>query len=97
MNHSGQSAIHYLHGRAASARSKGNSGQAFYDLGLAYAMGADDVPIDYVQAHKWFNLAAMAGLKAAQHDRAEIASSMSAAEIAAAQRAARAFLADTAA
>lgn len=95
MRHNGQSSIRHLESRVTRTRSKGPAGKAFYDLGLACAMGSDDTPIDLVQAHKWFNLAAMAGLKAAQEDRAEIASNMSAAQIATAQREARAFLAAT--
>lgn len=74
-------------GEAASG-----SADAFYDLGIACSVGRDDRPIDLVEAHKWFNLAAMAGLRRAQADRADIASAMSAEEIAAAQRAARDFL-----
>ena len=76
-------------GDAASAS---RSAAAFYDLGIACSVGRDDTPIDLVQAHKWFNLAAMAGLRRAQEDRADVASAMSADEIAAAQRAARDFL-----
>mgnify|MGYP003575459872 CR=1 FL=1 len=94
MSQSGQSVI-YLEPARGAGRSSGKSGRAYYDLGLAYSMGSGDVPIDLVQAHKWFNLAAMAGFKQAQQDRAEIASSMSPAEIAVAQREARAFLAST--
>jgi hypothetical protein len=45
-----------------------------------------------VAAHKWFNLAAMRGSLAAKARRAEIALEMSAAQIADAQRAARAWL-----
>jgi TPR repeat protein len=71
-----------------------DSADAFYDLGIAYSVGRGDTPIDLVQAHKWFNLAAMAGLHSAQEDRADIASAMSTEEIAAAQRAARDFLRD---
>jgi TPR repeat protein len=62
-----------------------------FDLGLMYSVGRS-VPIDYVTAHKWFNLAAMRGNREAARRRQEIAEQMSAAEIAAAQRAARAWL-----
>ena len=51
-----------------------------------------DSEIDYVIAHKWFNLAAMHGNKDAVRLRREIAAEMSAQEIAAAQRAARDWL-----
>jgi TPR repeat protein len=63
-------------------------GDTFFDLGLMYSTG-HGVPIDYVTAHKWFNLAAMNGNKDAIRLRREIAAEMTADEIAAAQRAAR--------
>ena len=63
----------------------------FYELGMMYSVGRS-VPIDYVSAHKWFNLAAMKGNQDAIRLRREIADQMSEAEIAAAQRAARAWL-----
>ncbi|OWK31758.1 hypothetical protein [Sphingomonas mucosissima] len=68
-------------------------GYACYDLGVAYSTGTDGADYDLIEAHKWFNLAAVAGNAAAQTARAEIADDMSAREIAAAQRAARAILA----
>lgn len=64
---------------------------AFYQLGIMYSVG-NSVPADFVAAHKWFNIAAMRGNKDAVRQRQEIAAGMSAAEIAAAQRAARAWL-----
>jgi TPR repeat protein len=63
----------------------------FYELGMMYSIGRS-VPVDYVTAHKWFNLAAMRGNEDATRLRREIADQMSEAEIAAAQRAARAWL-----
>ena len=63
----------------------------FYELGMIYSVGRS-VPVDYVSAHKWFNLAAMKGNQNAIRLRREIADQMSEAEIAAAQRAARAWL-----
>ncbi|PCD02500.1 hypothetical protein COC42_13875 [Sphingomonas spermidinifaciens] len=65
---------------------------ALYDLGMVYASGAQGTVVDLIEAHKWFNLAAMSGSSAAQACRAEVAEDMSAAEIAAAQKAARAWL-----
>jgi TPR repeat protein len=56
-----------------------------------YSIG-NEVPADYVTAHKWFNLAAMRGNADAVRLRREIAEEMSEAEIATAQRAARAWL-----
>jgi hypothetical protein len=62
-----------------------------YALGMMYSVGRE-VPVDLVSAHKWFNLAAMKGNADAIRLRREIADQMSEAEIAAAQRAARAWL-----
>jgi len=63
----------------------------FFELGMMYSVGRS-VPVDYVIAHKWFNLAAMRGHEDAVRLRQEIAAQMSEAEVAAAQRAARAWL-----
>jgi hypothetical protein len=63
----------------------------FFRLGMMYSTGAE-VPTDYVSAHKWFNLAAMRGNAEAIRLRREIATQMSEAEIAQAQRAARDWL-----
>lgn len=65
---------------------------ALYDLGVSYSTGTSGVGIDLIEAHKWFNLAAVSGLEAAQACRAEIAEDMTAREIATAQAAARAWL-----
>jgi len=65
---------------------------ALYDLGVCYSTGTSGVGIDLIEAHKWFNLAAVAGLVAAQDARADIAEDMTAREIAEAQRQARAWL-----
>jgi len=64
------------------------SADTFFELGMMYSSGRN-VPIDYVTAHKWFNLAAMKGNTDAIRLRREIAAEMSETEIAAAQRAAR--------
>jgi hypothetical protein len=63
----------------------------FFELGMMYSVGRS-VPIDYVTAHKWFNLAASRGNHDAIRLRREIAEQMSETEIALAQRAARAWL-----
>ena len=65
--------------------------EALYNLGLAYSTG-QGVGVDYVAAHKWFNLAAMKGVDEARKWRAQISSEMSAEEIAEAQRQARKWL-----
>lgn len=65
---------------------------ACYDLGILYSTGAAGIEIDLIEAHKWFNLAAVAGNLAAQQCRADISEDMTAREIAEAQKQARAFL-----
>jgi uncharacterized protein len=67
------------------------SADTFYELGMRYSSGCS-VPVDFVVAHKWFNLAAMRGNEDATRLRREIADQMSETEIASAQRAARAWL-----
>ncbi len=68
---------------------------AYFDLGIAYSSGSGGLDVDLVQAHKWFNLAALGGNARGQECRAEIAEEMSAREIAEAQRQARAWLSET--
>ncbi|MCW3835368.1 hypothetical protein ACFQ1E_00060 [Sphingomonas canadensis] len=69
--------------------------QACFDLGMVYSSGSDGVDMDLVEAHKWFNIAALSGDEHAMECRAEIAEDMSAREIIAAQKAARDWLALT--
>lgn len=68
---------------------------ACFDLGVAYSTGCHGIDCDLVEAHKWFNLAAVAGHEEAAHCRAEVADDMTAREIAEAQRRARQWLAET--
>lgn len=68
---------------------------ALYSLGVAYSTGSNGVDVDLIEAHKWFNLAALNGSDRGQESRAEIAEEMTAREIAEAQRQARAWLAET--
>ncbi|RJG52849.1 sel1 repeat family protein [Sphingobium terrigena] len=77
------------------ARAAGGSAEACFDLGVAYSCGTGDMPIDLIEAHKWFNLAALGGSEEGQAMRAEIAEEMTAREIAEAQRQARAWIALT--
>ena len=69
---------------------------ACFELGIAYASGLDGIAPDYIEAHKWFNLAAMGGDTRAQQYRADLATEMSTREIAVAQRAARDWLSGSA-
>jgi len=62
-----------------------------FALGMNYSAGAG-VAVDLIEAHKWFNLAAMRGHADAARLRREIAEQMADAEIGRAQRAARDWL-----
>jgi TPR repeat protein len=64
---------------------------ALYELGLMYCTGRD-VSFDLVEAHKWFNLAALRGNEEARRYRAEISRELSRREIGEAQRRAREWL-----
>ena len=66
--------------------------EQFFELGMMYSTGRLG-STDLVSAHKWFNIAAVSGSTDAVRLRHEIAAEMSEAEIAAAQRAARDWLA----
>ncbi|MBB3929885.1 hypothetical protein GGR25_000904 [Kaistia hirudinis] len=69
-----------------------SSGEQFFQLGLN-CVGGEAGEVNLVEAHKWFNLAAMRGYDEAAALRQEIAREMSRQAIAEAQRAARDFLA----
>ena len=69
----------------------GGTPDALFDLGLMYCVGRD-VELDLVNAHKWFNLAALRGNAEAKRYRMEIAREMSTREVAEAQRLARQWL-----
>ena len=90
MAHSLKTAAFLMHSRLMQAE-RGDI-DAYFELGMAWSSGTDGVSVDLVQAHKWFNLAAVGGSRRAQECRAEIADEMSAREIAEAQRQARAWL-----
>lgn len=65
---------------------------AYYDLGIAFSTGSHGAPCDLIEAHKWFNLAAVGGHEEAGQCRADISDEMTAREIAEAQRQAREWL-----
>ncbi|PLX36937.1 MAG: hypothetical protein C0606_13405 [Hyphomicrobiales bacterium] len=67
------------------------SGDILFRLGMNYSTGRNGTS-DLVEAHKWFNLAAMKGKREAVCYRQEIAAEMSSSEVAEAQRAAREWL-----
>jgi TPR repeat protein len=83
-----------LVGTCLAAAAQGDV-SAYYDLGVAFSTGSHGVDCDLIEAHKWFNLAAVAGHDEAPQCRAEIADEMTAREIAEAQRRAREWLALT--
>ena len=92
MAHSAKTAAFLIESRIAKAVT--GDVKALYDLGIAYSTGSGGVDVDLIEAHKWFNLAALNGSLQAQECRADIAEEMSAREIAEAQRQARAWLAE---
>ncbi|QDP19319.1 SEL1-like repeat protein [Sphingomonas xanthus] len=85
-----KSADFFLRSRLADA--EGGSVEALYDLGVTFSTGCKGVEVDLIEAHKWFNLAALSGDSRSQACRAEISIEMTAREIAEAQRQARAWL-----
>ncbi len=78
---------HYL------AEAAAGSASACFDLGVAFSTGCQGVSGDLIEAHKWFNLAAVAGHECAKNCRADIAEEMTPREIAEAQRRAREWIA----
>lgn len=91
MGHSEAMQLRLVEERLAGARV--GSVAAYYELGVDYSVGRHGLEVDLIEAHKWFNLAALSGDRRAQANRAEVAAEMSAFEIAEAQRQARAWLA----
>ena len=69
--------------------------EATYTLGVAFSTGSHGVECDLIEAHKWFNLAAVKGHSEAQMCRADISDEMTAREIAEAQRRAREWISQT--
>lgn len=65
--------------------------QVYLELGIRHAAGRAGA-VDLVEAHKWFNIAAIKGCREAAVHRGQVAAEMSPAQIVEAQRAARAFL-----
>lgn len=60
----------------------------YFARGLKFCLGRG-VEADLIQAHKWFNIAALRGNREARHYRSEVAAEMTRQEIAEAQRQAR--------
>lgn len=70
----------------------GAKSEDLFRLGLIYSTELEDRGPDYIEAHKWFNLAAMMGSNPAKAYREEIVMEMSAADVTDAQKAARGWL-----
>ena len=79
-------------GLECAHRAEPSNADECFALGMIHSAGAG-VAVDLVQAHKWFNIAAMRGNSEAMRYRAELAREMSKAEVARAQRLAREWLA----
>lgn len=75
----------------AGSAAEGGSADALFELGIMYASGREG-HANLVMAHKWFNLSALRGNRAALNHRKEIAEEMSRAEISVAQKLAREYL-----
>ena len=78
--------------RSRLAKAERGDVDALFELGVTYSTGETGIAVDLVEAHKWFNLAALNGSIRGQECRAEISVEMTAREIAEAQRQARAWL-----
>lgn len=65
-----------------------------FRLGLIYSTDMEDRGPDFVEAHKWFSLAAMMGSLPAKSYREELKTEMTATDLTLAQRAARGWLAE---
>ncbi len=63
-----------------------------FRLGLIYSTDMEDRGPDFVEAHKWFSLAAMLGSIPAKAYREELKHEMSATDLTLAQRAARGWM-----
>ena len=87
----GPTAADILLAHCLAAAAQGDT-SALYDLGVAYSTGSHGVSCDLIEAHKWFNLAAVRGHEEAAWCRADISDEMTARDIAEAQRRAREWL-----
>ena len=77
---------------ATDALLKDATHEELFKLGLIYSTDVEDRGPDFVEAHKWFSLAAMMGSMPAKAYREEIGFELSSEELTLAQRAARGWL-----
>ena len=64
MGNSLKSAAFLVQSRLAEAAT--GDADALYELGVAYSTGTHGIEVDLVEAHKWFNRAALNGCSEAQ-------------------------------
>ena len=67
--------------------------ESLFQLGTLFSTGAQGIEIDLIEAHKWFNLAALKGSSEAHLCRSALAGSISRAQMAEPRRPARAWIA----
>ena len=89
MGQKDQDLYSYLADRIAQAEA--GRADALYDLGLLYSTG-QGVEQNLVEAHKWFNLAAIRGVRRAAVDRCDVAQELTRFDIEEAQKQARQWL-----
>jgi hypothetical protein len=70
---------------------QGGAPDALFELGLMYCTGRE-VGLDLIEAHKWFNLAALRGNEEARRYRLELSREMTRDQIGLAQKRAREWL-----
>jgi len=79
---------------AEAAIAAGAKAEDLFRLGLIYSTDLEDRGPDFVEAHKWFSLAAMMGSSPAKSYREEIKLEMTGEDLTLAQKAARGWLAE---
>lgn len=79
---------------AEAAVIAGAKAEDLFRLGLMYSTELEDRGVDFIQAHKWFNLAALMGSLPAKAYRDELKFEMTSEDLTLAQKAARGWLAE---
>lgn len=79
---------------AESAVSTQANSEDLFRLGLIYSTDVEDRGPDFIEAHKWFSLAAMMGSSPAKAYQAELKTEMSSEDVTLALKAARGWLAE---
>ena len=77
---------------AEAAIVAGAKAEDLFRLGLMYSTELEDRGVDFIEAHKWFNLATLMGSVPAKAYRDEIKAEMSIEDLTSAQKAARGWL-----